>query len=406
MTNTGHPLSLLMLAFATLVFVGMLAKAVLERVRLPSLVAFMVLGFMLRVIHAGFDVEITGGEEILHFLSYLGVTCLLFRVGLDSDVVSLAKRLRTASVVWAGNVLLSGGGGYLVGYYWLDLGVTASLFLGVALTATSVGVSVAAWQHRGALNTANGEVLLDVAELDDISGVVLMALLFAVAPVLTGGEAAVMPTVLTTLGWVVLKLAGFGALCVLYSRYAEERVTTFTRNLEHGPDPMLAMVTIALIIAAVAGLLGFSVAIGAFFAGLVFSRDPKAVRMEASFEPLYEFFTPFFFIHIGFLLTPDSLPGGLGVGLVLLLVAVLSKIVGTAVPAMVAVAPRAALLLGVSMLPRAEIAMIVMQRGVTFNGGGVPDSVYSGMVLVSAATCLATPLALRVLFRRWPETLR
>lgn len=392
-----------MLVFGILVFLGIMAKALLRRIQLPSLVAFMVLGFLLRLTLHLCKTEIPGSKEILRFLSHVGVTCLLFRVGLDSDLRALIKRLRTASLMWLGNVLLSGGGGYLAARYVLHLDVAASMFVAVALTATSVGVSVATWRDQGALRTPNGELLVDVAELDDISGVVLMALLFAVGPHLLQAGASPTSAILGTLGVVMLKLTAFGCLCLLFSRYVEERMTDFCRELEHGPDPMLSMVAVALAIAAAAGILGFSVAIGAFFAGLVFSRDPDAVRMEASFEPLYELFTPFFFIHIGFLIRPDSLYSAAGIGGVVLLVAVVTKLVGTGLPALVSVPPTAAAVLGVSMVPRAEIAMVVMQRGAHIAEGLVSDDVYAAMVFVSALTCVGSPLLLRYLFRQWPE---
>ena len=150
-------------------------------------------------------------------------------------------------------------------------------------------------------------------------------------------------------------------------------------------------------------MIGFSLAIGAFFAGLVFSRDPHAVKIDASFESLYELFTPFFFIGIGLQIDPASLDGVVFPALVLLGVAVLSKILGNGVPTWAAAGWGSGVLLGLSMIPRAEIFMIIAERGLSLAESGLSKQVFSAMVIVSAMTCIAGPLALHPLLERWHE---
>ena len=150
-------------------------------------------------------------------------------------------------------------------------------------------------------------------------------------------------------------------------------------------------------IAAIAGLLGFSEAIGAFFAGLVFSRDPEAVKIDASFEMLYDLFVPFFFISVGFTINLASLGAGLTWGSILLLVAIVGKLVGAGLPALLVTGWQGATAIGLSMVPRAEVMMIVMQHGLTLGDWAVSSHVFSAMVVVSALTSLLTPLILRPL---------
>lgn len=128
--------------------------------------------------------------SLLDFLGTVGVVFLLFGVGLKTDIRGLREVLSRAGWIWAGNVLLSGGVGFLAARYLLDATFLPSLMVAVALTATSVGVTVGVWDSRDALDSRAGNILLDVAELDDISAVVLMALLFAVLPTIRdpGGE--------------------------------------------------------------------------------------------------------------------------------------------------------------------------------------------------------------------------
>jgi Kef-type K+ transport system membrane component KefB len=345
--------------------------------------------------------EATG---IFDFLAMVGIIFLLFRVGLESNLPGLRRQLKPASVIWGGNILFSGILGYIMAYFALGLDLVPSLFVAVALTATSIAISVGVWQEAKSIKSPTGELLVDVAEMDDISAMVLMALLFSVAPTLEEGVGATVAGVLVeTLAWLSFKLAGFGTFCYLFSRYLEHPVTHLFRRIGGTPAKLLMIAGFGLIIAALAELIGFSVAIGAFFAGLVFSRDPETVKLDTPFGTLYDFFTPFFFISIGLNIDPDTFASGLGVGGALLAVATIGKLVGNGGPALFTTGTTGALLLSVSMVPRAEIALVVMQRGLSLGEWAVPSHVFSGMVIVVAVTALVSPLVLRLMLRKWPQ---
>lgn len=382
----------------------MVLKAALSRIRLPALIGYLALGFLLRLCGAQWEILSKEAFSIFEFLATVGIICLLFRVGLESDLLGLIGQLRRASFIWFGNVLLSGLLGYLAAYHLLGLGLVPSLVIATAFTATSVGVAASVWQEADLLYSPMGELFVDVAEMDDVSGVIFMALLFSMLPLLRhGSEVSVLPALARTSGLFFLRLLAFGAFCVFFSRYLEQPITSFFKRIVPAPEPMLMVVGTGFIIAALAGLLGFSVAIGAFFAGLVFSRDPEALKMEASFWSVYEFFTPFFFIGIGLGIDPSSFGVAMGLGAVLLVAAVLGKILGTMGPALLTIGWTSSALLGVSMVPRAEIMMIIAQRGLKLGGWAVPAHVFSAMVVVSAVTCIVAPLFLQAGLRRWPQ---
>ena len=275
---------------------------------------YLIFGFILRLLDVEWNFLSTLAEEIFEYLAELGIICLLFRVGLESDVIGLVSQLPKAFGILIGDVLISGVFGFITAYFLLKIALIPSLFVATAFTATSVGVSVSVWREKNAIRTNNGEILLDVAELDDIVSVILMAFLFAVVSSLHNGNTeSILSTLALTSKVFFIKAIGFASLCLLFSRYVEINLTKFFSKIEKPPDPMLEVVGVGFIIAAVAGLLGFSAAIGAFFAGLLFSRDSEAVKMDASFGALYELFTPFFFIGIGLNIDPRSLNTGLAI---------------------------------------------------------------------------------------------
>ncbi|MGB2855757.1 MAG: cation:proton antiporter [Dehalococcoidia bacterium] len=394
----------LILVLGGIILLTILVGSGLKRIGVPSLIGFMILGFLLRVADSHWAFLSEEAIGIFDFLATVGIIFLLFRVGLESNLPGLKRQLKPASVIWLGNILFSGILGYVMSYFVLGLDLIPSLFVAIALTATSVAISVAVWQEAKAINSPTGELLVDVAEMDDISAMVLMALLFTTAPMLREGlDSTVVGVLFETLGWLSFKLVGFGVFCALFSRYLEHPITHLFRRIGETPAKLLMIAGFGLIIAALAELLGLSVAIGAFFAGLIFSRDPETVKLDTPFGALYGFFTPFFFIGIGLNIDPGTLTTGLGIGGALLVVAIIGKLVGTGGPATLTTAWPGSLLLSISMVPRAEIALVIMQRGLNLGEWAVPGDVFSGMVVVVAVTAVISPMILRVLLKRWPQ---
>ncbi len=96
----------------------------------------------------------------------------------------------------------------------------------------------------------------------------------------------------------------------------------------------MSMLGTGIVIAAIAGYLGLSLAIGALFAGLAFSRDPQAVHTDTKFMYFYELLTPFLFIYIGMQVDPSSISSSLSLATILFILAILGKFFGVAVPAL------------------------------------------------------------------------
>jgi Kef-type K+ transport system membrane component KefB len=396
-------LTLIIMMVGVLICLAILVKSALKISPIPPLIGYIALGFAVRILDVPLGFLTPEAWNSFSFLSTLGIITVLFRVGLESNIAGLIRQFPRASIIWVANVLMSAALGYLAARSLLNLPEIPSMFVATALTATSMSISVVIWQEAGTIHTPLGELLIDVAELDDISGVVLMALLFTLAPVIkASGVQTLLPIVLKAGGIFALKLVGFGALCLLFSRYLEQHITNAFMRITPAPDLALLVAGIGFIIASFAEVLGFSVAIGAMFAGLVFSRDPQAVKIDASFGSLYELFSPFFFIEIGLLIDPASLTSAMGIGLIILIARFIGKSIGAGMPAFFMTGWLGANLIGFSMVPQAEIAMIIMQHGRKLGPWAVAQDVFSGMVLVTAFTCLFSPLIIRGILLRWP----
>jgi len=400
MLDTNAPR--LIVVFAVIIVAVVLMKLILPRIHTPAIVGFILLGVCVRLIDRHYSVLTDGGEEALDVLGRIGVVLLLFRVGLESDLKGLMRQLRESSVIWIGNVLVNFVAAYLVGRYVLSLPAVPSAVIATALTATSIGIGSSLWRDMDALGTPEGERFLDVAEMDDLSGVLLMAILFAVlAGNGSAGDGGTWSAVGSELGMFAVKFVVFAAACFLYARYIEEKVTGLLTRLTSANHLLLVVVSTGLIVAGLAALLGFSMAIGAFFAGLAYSRDPQKVKMDRSMVLLYELFVPFFFISIGFAVVLGSVWAALPLACVLLGVAVAGKLLGDGLPSLLYNRSLlAAAVLGVSMVPRVEICLLIAARAQAMGPEVLPSQAYAAIVLVAAATVLLTPLVLRPLLRR------
>lgn len=396
---------LILLVVSTLVVASIFVKAgVAPRLRVPPVVGFLGLGVLLRVVDAAWKILPDEGVWTLDLLAELGVAALLFQVGLKSDPRGLLDELPHALPVWASDVIVSAGLALAFGLAF-GLGLVPSLFAAAALSATSVGISVVVWEDTNRLRSPLGELLVDVAELDDLSAVLLMLTVVAIAPGLHAGgaPAELAGAAAASTAVLLVKVAAFAGACWVFARWLEPRFTAWIGRRERPPDRVLSIVGVAFGIAALAGLIGFSVAVGALFAGLLFSGDPRAVREEASFTPIHALFTPFFFIDVGYAVDPGALGGSLALGAGFAVPAVLGKLVGVGAPVAARRGLRAGVLLGLSMLPRAEIAMLVARTGHRLGPWAVPDALYGGIVLAAAFASVVSPPLLQPLLGRWSD---
>jgi Kef-type K+ transport system membrane component KefB len=221
----------------------------------------------------------------------------------------------------------------------------------------------------------------------------MMGLLFGLLPLVAGsGEGNGFLLAGGIIAGVLIKIVIFTLFCYIFARYVEKPLARFIERMESLPDYLLTVTGIALVVAALAGMLGFSEALGAFFAGLAFSRDPQSIKGRRSFQMIYEFFTPFFFIGIGLAVSWSKINIPLIMTLFLAFIAILGKVGGTALPLLRWYTGSNAMVMGVSMIPRAEITMIIMQQALRASPPVVSGELYSAMVGVVMVTCLVGPV--------------
>lgn len=393
MDLSGQTFSVLVIGL--IISLSIILKSFGRKVNIPSVLIYLLIGFALKLL----DVQHSFLTEQVHssfeLLGKIGVVVLLFDVGLKSQLESLLSHLRAATPIWLSNVFFCSLIGFAVGFWILQIDIIPSLFLATAFTATSVGITTALWKEKGVLEKPLGQLLIDVAELDDLSGVLLMGLLLSVVPAFLEGSmtsySEITKLAAQTAGWFGLKFFLFIILCFAFAKLFKSYISPHLKNYVTPIERTLIALGICFIISSLGAGIGLSLAIGAFFAGIVFSRDEETVRNDCYFAEIRELMAPFFFIGISLQIEPNMLLDGLYIGGIILFFAFLSKILAIGLAASFKMKALSALLLGMSMVPRAEITLIIFQQGSLLGEAAVPGSLYTGMVVAVMGTTLISP---------------
>jgi Kef-type K+ transport system membrane component KefB len=265
-----------------------------------------------------------------------------------------------------------------------------ALFVGVALTATSVGITARVLSDLGYLGTRVARIILGAAVLDDILGMLVLATVSSMA----AGSVSI-PEILVLL----VEAVAFLVIAVVVGRPAMRRLSPRLSRLAAGSsgNPLFA-VAIALCFAfsALASVIGLAAIIGAFFAGIIFAEIREASEVRRSMAPIYELLVPIFFVLMGTrvdvhrLLSAEVLP----VGLLITVIAIIGKLGACGLSAY-RMGWRDALAVGVGMTPRGEVGIVVALIGLS--RGVISSDVYSQVILMSVLTSLFAPSLLRIL---------
>lgn len=335
-------------------------------------------------------------EEIVGSLAEIGVLLLMFVAGLELHLSELARNSKVSVYAGVLGVLLPIGLGWGVGMAF-GFQNSHALFLGLALGATSVSISAQTLIELKALRSRVGLGLLGAAVFDDILVILLLSTFLALQ---VGGSG------LVEVLWILLRMAAFLALSILFGLYGLPRLTRLITPLPISQG----IVTLALIVMFVYGfaaeLLGGMAAItGSFLAGLMFARSPEKERLERGISALaYSFFVPIFFVHIGLAVNVREL-GAAALWLLLAIVAaaVVGKLFGAGLGARLAgFSWLESAQLGAGMVSRGEVGLILASVGL--NEGLMTANEFSAVVGMVIISTIITPLLLRYLFSRGKAT--
>lgn len=339
-------------------------------------------------------------NETIHLLSELGVILLLFLIGLETDLKKLMQVGGSATAVAVVGVVLPFLGGYAFGRF-MGMPTMVAVFLGAALTATSVGITARVLSDLGHLQDDESQVILGAAVVDDIIGLVLLTLLGTLSK---GGALTVLGV-----GRIVLIAFGFVVLAIVIGAKLAPMLIRAIDRIDMSRGLFFSAIVFALLLAYLADTVGSAVIIGAFAAGLVLARTDRGKEIEREVHDVAQFFIPIFFVVVGAAVDLRSInpfdPNArrfLLIGLALTVVGIIGKVAAGFV---VSGKKLRRIVIGVGMIPRGEVGLIFATIGLS--SGLLEPGLYSAVALmVMLTTFIAPPLLRRLLVQGAPQQLR
>ena len=374
---------------------------IFSRLSIPSVLGEVVAGLIIGPSVLGF----VSPEATLHLIAEIGILLLLFEVGLETDVGQLVKEGVRSTLVAVTGVAVPAALGFWVSYSWFGMALIPSLFVGGTIVATSIGITVRVLKDLNRHNTRMARIVLGAAVLDDVIGVVVLAVLYDFA---VKGTVSIPATVR-----ILVFISAFLLLApVLAKLFVPLMAKLTTSGRTKGMIPTL-IISLILGLAVISHKVGAPEILGSFAAGIALARRfflplgasidhysrQLAEKIEESMTPIIDLFVPVFFVMVGVSInlraidmTSVSFWAFAGT---LAAVAVVSKMV-SGVWAQGGF--REKLSTGIAMVPRGEVGLIfaeVGKRSRIFD-----DATYAVAVFVVALTTLLAPLAMRLMMSK------
>ena len=368
---------------------------------IPSVIGELVAGILLGPTVLGL-IEPTG---LIQILAEIGVILLLFQIGLETDIGNLKNAGRKSVTVALGGFILPFILCYSVSFYWFELEMLTSLMIGGTMTATSIGITMRILNDLGKSNSKEGQIILGAAVLDDILGVLLLAILFDFSHNQQVDFAGAARIFLFMMIFFLVAPTLAKAISYLISR-------SESSSMIPGIIPT-SIVSLVLFLAWLSHALGIPELLGGFATGLALSRRffiPFGIALRANqdfskhvnqqMQPIIQLFTPIFFVSVGLSLDLSAVnwdsPFFWYFSLSLTAIAVVSKFGGAF---LIKGKMANKIVIGMSMVPRGEVGLVFAELGRV--SGVFNNEIYATTIIVIAYTTLFTPFWLRLFYKRY-----
>ena len=361
-----------------------------KKIRMPQVVGALVAGVVLGPAF----LNVLSETEFIQNLAELGVIVLMFTAGLETDINQLKKTGKASFIIAVLGVIIPLVGGFFIASIFNkgnDVNtILQNVFIGIILTATSVSITVETLKEMGKLKTRAGNAILGAAIIDDILGIIALTITTSLAD----------PSINVII--VLIKIVMF----FIFAGFAGYLFHwAFIKLDEKYQRDLRRFVIIAFVFCLLLSFCAeefFEVAdiTGAFIAGLVISDSNRSKYLNSRFETLsYMLLSPIFFASIGIKIKLTAMTKTIFIfSILLLLVAILSKVFGCALGAKICrYSNIEAIQIGTGMISRGEVALIVANKGIAM--GLMLQEFLAPVVIMVVVTTIVTPILLKVVFK-------
>ncbi|MGL5921613.1 cation:proton antiporter [Chroococcidiopsis sp.] len=332
-------------------------------------------------------------SEVISVLAELGVVILLFEIGLESNLKELMAVGIQAAVVACVGVAVPFGAGTAGLMIWFGVPAVPAIFAGAALTATSIGITSKVLSELGTLNSREGQIILGAAVIDDVLGIIVLAVVASLAKT---GEVDVGNVV-----YLIISASGFLLGAILLGNVFNKTFVTVVDRIKTRGELVIPAFIFAFVMSYLAAAIHLEAILGAFAAGLVLDETDKRKELQKQVVPIADMLVPIFFVTVGAktdlgVLNPavPSNREGLIIAIFLIAVAIIGKVVtGAAVFGQPGINRLA---IGVGMIPRGEVGLVF--AGVGSASGVLSKPLEAAIIMMVILTTFLAPPLLRFVF--------
>ena len=329
----------------------------------------------------------------LWIIAQIASIVLLFTVGLETNLKQFLRFAGPATAVAIGGVILPftlGAGATVILGYATGFTDPVALFIGAIMTATSVGITARVLSDLNMMGSPEGVTIIGAAVVDDVLGILVLAVVVALAE--TGSVSA------GDISEVAGKAVGFWIVLTGVMIIGANLITHVLRWFHGAGTALVLALALALLGGGLAETFGLAMIIGAYSVGLGLSGTSLRQIIEENLMGVYHFMVPVFFVVMGMLVDVEAMGGALVFGVVLTVLAIVSKIIGSGAPAMaVGFNTKGAWRVGLGMLPRGEVALII--AGIGLSRGVIEQDVFGVAIMMTVVTTMIAPIFLVPAFK-------
>ncbi|MBI2661935.1 cation:proton antiporter [Candidatus Woesearchaeota archaeon] len=386
------------LSLALLILLAKILGELAEKIKLPSLVGEVLAGIIL----GPQLLNMLGFHDVLNYLAEIGIILLIFTAGFEHGTIKELLRYKSTSILIS---IFSCGIHFaiIVAFsYYLGFNLLTSLFIAIALSATSMGVSIRSLFGINEIDTRIGKTVIGSLVLNDILGLILLTIVASYAEIVTGGSA----NLWIQIAKVIASITLFFVIFYFGSMYLP-KLTTFSVKFRVEEAQFSLAIVLILLSAWSASYFGLSSIIGAFFAGIILSRSPifeSHTFIEKISSLSHGFFIPIFFAVIGSQLIFANFTANILRAILFFVVIDGLLVLGGFIACKInKYSNREAVIVGLGLLPYGEVTLVVMSTLIAlanakpqyFIGQDI-TSLFSSILLLIILTIIMTPLLMRL----------
>ena len=345
-------------------------------------------------------------DQTIQILSELGVILLLFEVGLETNISEMKQVGISSLLVALLGVVAPFFLGWGVAWYFVpEANVLVHVFVGATLTATSVGITARVLKDLGKIQTKESKIILGAAVIDDVLGLLTLAVVVGIIASENSGQAMDMGSIVK----IIVSAFGFLFAAVIVGQYLSPHFFKIATSLRSHGMLLATSLIICFGIAYLSSLAGLAPIVGSFTAGLILdpvhyrdlSTRQNNVSIEELIAPITALLVPVFFVIMGARvdITVFADPSILGFAICLTVAAIIGKqicSIGVREEGVDKIA------VGLGMIPRGEVGLIFVGigAGLVLNGEPVVDpATFGAVVIMVIATTMATPPLIKARFK-------